>query len=279
MLSALTQNGPGQRAKTLARCAATAVSLLGILLICGAYLAIDPSVAAQTSAERRAEAKAAVRAIDEKRNEARADAEALAREVLSRTHADGEDQRVWANRVLKQAMTRAGEAASAVAEGAAVAPLPAEREVGAVAAGLAGEPGMSQVLIFMSLSVPKPSWRQWAAEAARAGVPLVVRGPSSNGLRATIEEIGDRLGVEEAGVAIDPRLFRLFDITRVPAVVAAPDGVPPCRSQGCADDAPPPFDRITGNIGLAAALAAIAAEGEAGRDAARKHLERLGVQP
>ena len=40
-------------------------------------------------------------------------------------------------------------------------------------------------------------------------------------------------------------------------------------------DVPPPFDAVAGNIRLAAALEAIAAEGGAGRDAAKRHLARL----
>ena len=64
-------------------------------------------------------------------------------------------------------------------------------------------------------------------------------------------------------------------MTRVPAVAVVPGGVPPCRSRGCADDAAPPHDLVTGNIGLAAALETVAGEGAAGREAARRHLERL----
>ncbi len=79
----------------------------------------------------------------------------------------------------------------------------------------------------------------------------------------------------EAGVAIDPRLFRLFGVERVPVVVAVPGGVPPCTSRGCANDPAPPHDLVTGNIGLAAALEIISAEGDAGRGAARQMLERL----
>ncbi|MDD9993706.1 MAG: TrbC family F-type conjugative pilus assembly protein, partial [Rhodospirillales bacterium] len=90
---------------------------------------------------------------------------------------------------------------------------------------------------------------------------------------------GDRLGGAEAGVAIDPRLFRLFGVTRVPAVVVVPGGVPPCRSRGCADDPAPPHDRIAGNIGLIAALEAVADEGDAGREIAKAFLERLGREP
>ncbi len=127
-------------------------------------------------------------------------------------------------------------------------PLPAERHAARIAAGAA------EVLIFTSLSVPAASWRQWAREAARSGAPLVLRGVAGDGLRATVKRIGERLGGAKAGVAIDPPLFRLFGVERVPAVVV----VPPCRSRGCTDDPAPPHDRVTGNIGLAAALEAVA---------------------
>ena len=127
----------------------------------------------------------------------------------------------------------------------------------------------------MSLSAPAESWRQWAGEAASIGAPILMRGVMKEGLRATAGRIGGLLDGAEAGAAIDPRLFRLFRIGLVPAVAAVPGGVPPCKSRGCADDPPPPFDLITGNIGLAAALEAIAAEGGPGRDAARRALLRL----
>lgn len=127
----------------------------------------------------------------------------------------------------------------------------------------------------MSLSVPATSWHAWAVEAARAGAALVLRGVADAGLRATVHAVGERLGGAQAGVAIDPRLFRLFAVERVPAVAVVPGGVAPCRSRGCVVDAPPPFDLVTGNIGLAAALEAIGAEGGAGRVTARRALERL----
>ncbi len=139
------------------------------------------------------------------------------------------------------------------------------------------------MLIFTSLSVPAASWRQWAHDAVRAGAPLVLRGVGAGGLTETAKRIGARLGGSDAGpgsksgasVAIDPRLFRLFGIERVPAVVVVPGGVPPCESRGCTEDPAPPHDLVAGNIGLVAALEAVAAEGDAGREAARWHLERL----
>ena len=204
------------------------------------------------------------------------DAARLVEEVLRKAGSD--DLGEWSRSILDCALKRAGEAARQTVPGRSgeTSPLPAERHAGELSGPRAGT---AEILIFTSLSVPAASWRQWAREAALTGAPLVLRGVSEDGLPATAREIGARLGGAEAGVAIDPRLFRLFGVTRVPAVVVVPGGVPPCRSRGCADDSTPPHDRVTGNIGLTAALEAIADEGAVGRDAARRHLERLGREP
>ena len=107
----------------------------------------------------------------------------------------------------------------------------------------------------------------------------MLRGVGDGGLPGTAKKIGERLDGAEAGVAIDPRLFRLFGIERVPAVVVVPGGVPACRSRGCAADSAPPHDLVTGNIGLVAALEAVADEGDAGREVAKAYLARLGRKP
>ena len=216
-----------------------------------------------------------------------ADAGKLVEQVLRKAGGnDGEVPGGWARDVIERALGRAGSAASRTVRGSRLGqapgspgqsadPLPAERLVAGITRGATGRAGTAEILIFTSLSVPAASWRQWAREAARSGAPLVLRGVSEDGLPATAREIGARLGGAEAGVAIDPRLFRLFGIERVPAVVVVPGGVPPCRSQGCTADPVPPHDLVTGNIGLAAALEAVVDEGSMARDAARVHLRRL----
>ena len=202
----------------------------------------------------------------------------LANEVLREAGGDGLAD--WSRAVIERALERAGKAAETVQSGpGASAALPAERQAVRTASGLAGRGNIPEIILFTSLSVPAASWRQWAREAAAIGAPLVLRGVGEGGLRATVMRIGDRLGGADAGVAIDPRLFRLFGIGRVPAVAVVPGGVPPCASRGCSNDPAPPHDRVTGNIGLAAALEAIAADGGAGRDVARRHLERLRGEP
>ena len=203
----------------------------------------------------------------------------LVEEVLRKAgENDGESLGAWSRSIVDRALERSGENARQTVPGSSgpsAAPLPAERHAGSLAGLAAGLGGTAEILIFTSLSVPAASWRQWARDAARTGAPLVLRGVGAGGLPKTAKAIGDRLGGAEAGVAIDPRLFRLFGVTRVPAVVVVPGGVPPCRSRGCADDPAPLHDRIAGNIGLAAALEALADEGAVASGLARRHLERL----
>ena len=207
-----------------------------------------------------------------------ADAARLVEDVLRKAGGnDGESLGAWTRSIVERALERAGAAARQSVPSATgpTAPLPAERHAGELSGPRSGT---AEILIFTSLSVPAASWRQWARDAARSAAPLVLRGLGEGGLPETAKRIGERLGGAEAGVAIDPRLFRLFGVTRVPAVAVVPGGVPACRSRGCAEDPAPPHDLVTGNIGLAAALQAIAEEGAHGRNVARRHLERIGEE-
>ena len=285
----------GQRARTLARCGkepAGRARWLARAVFCAFALAASnalaegPVRAGADPAEAEERAPKAARPTNVTPEEAAA--RALAEEALRAAHGAEENAGLeeWARSVMRDALEEAGEvapdtaaASRSEAGGETAAPLPAERQAAAMAAGLTDRPRIGEVLVFMSLSVPESSWAQWAAEAARAGAPLVLRGVSPAGLQATVKAVGARLKGHDAGVAIDPRLFRLFGVARVPAVIAVPGGVPACASPGCADDGPPPFDIVAGNIGLAAALEAIAAEGAAGRGVARVHLERLRARP
>ncbi len=205
----------------------------------------------------------------------KAEASRLVEEVLRKAGDGGLGE--WTRSIMDHALGRAGEPARRTVPGQAgqTAPLPAERHAAQIARGTTARNSAAEILIFTSLSVPTASWRQWAHDAARAGAPLVLRGVGAGGLRETARQIGARLGGHEPGIAIDPRLFRLFGIDRVPAVVVVPGGVPPCGSRGCAGDPAPPHDLVAGNIGLVAALETIAAEGHAGPAAAKAYLGRV----
>ena len=191
-------------------------------------------------------------------------------EVLRTAERHGpRDLESWSRSVIERALERAGRKPSGGSD-----PLPAEGHAGRLPASLSGRAGGPEVIVFMSLSAPAESWRQWSREAARIGAPLVLRGFGPDGLQAAVKRVGAYLD-RKGGAAIDPRLFRLFGITVIPAVAVVPGGVPPCESRGCLSDAAPPHDRVAGNIGLGAALEAVAAEGGPGRVAARRHLAAL----
>ena len=213
-----------------------------------------------------------------------AEAHRLVEDILGGADGDGGDALgEWSRSVIERALGRAGgtarrtmpESGTGASADGSLLPLPAERHARRLAGNAEGRNATADILVFVSLSVPAASWRQWAHDAARTGAALVLRGVGEGGLPGTAKRIGDRLGGAEAGVAIDPRLFRLFGIDRVPAVAVVPGGVPPCLSRGCAEDPAPPHDRIAGNVGLVAALRTVADEGTVARDVARHHLERL----
>ncbi len=205
-------------------------------------------------------------------NEARALVDAvLAESALGIDREMDGDLAAWADTVMADALSgQARAGGSAVAGGSA--------EPGDIGRALAPERERgAEVIVFMSLSVPEPSWRQWSAEAARIGAPLVLRGVAGGGIAETAGAIAARGA--QGGAAIDPRLFRLFRIAHVPAVAVVPGGVGPCTTPGCSRDAPPPHDLVSGNIGLGAALEAIARDGGSGRDAARRQLNALRGEP
>ncbi len=202
-----------------------------------------------------------------------ADASRLVEEVLRK--AGNGDLADWTRSIMDRALERAGAAAGqTVPEDSkySLTALPAEHHAESYAAR---RPASAEVLICTSLSVPVASWRQWARAAAVLDALLVMRGVGAAGLPTTARAIRDRLGDRNVGIAIDPRLFRLFDIERVPAVVVVPGGVPPCESRGCAGDSAPPHDIVAGNISLVSALEAIAAEGDVGHAVAKAHLARM----
>jgi len=149
----------GQRTRTLVRDGLFAVSALAL---CWAPALADDLAAKPDGA-----------ALDAARS--------LAADVMRRA-GDG-DLGAWTQGVIDRALARAGETArDAASESGTAAPLPAERHAARIGEGHFARPDSAELLVFMSLSVPAASWRQWAREAALAGVPLVLRGVADGGL-------------------------------------------------------------------------------------------------
>lgn len=116
----------------------------------------------------------------------------------------------------------------------------------------------SNVLIFVSFSMPKTSIKGWMQEAEKIHAPVIVRGLVDNSFKATIQKMRELVKDNQGGVQIDPNLFRQYGIKNVPAVVVR--NTKNClSSQSCIED----YDVIYGNVHLDYALQKIANENDA----------------
>lgn len=139
------------------------------------------------------------------------------------------------------------------------------------------------VFAFGSFSMPEEALKRLVQDAHAAQIPVVLRGFHGASLgdtaRAMHTLIGDT-GEETAqpqimgGVIIDPRAYRVFEITHVPAFVATAHPLPDCDGLTCSAP-PPPHDLIAGNITLKGALEILVTEGEEAPLQARAALARL----
>lgn len=82
----------------------------------------------------------------------------------------------------------------------------------------------SALRIFVTLDMPTASLRLLAAQAARIGAPLVLRGLKDRSMRATLAAIGRITGKGNAGWLIDPDAFTRFAIDKAPTFVVTDDG-------------------------------------------------------
>lgn len=98
------------------------------------------------------------------------------------------------------------------------------------------------LIVFVSLGMPEASLKQLAHEAEQVGARLVIQGLVNNSFGQTRARI-QALGIP---IDIDPPLFDLFEVTRVPAFVRCQTNTDGAVKEG--------HDRITGNISLLAAV-------------------------
>jgi conjugal transfer pilus assembly protein TrbC len=119
------------------------------------------------------------------------------------------------------------------------------------AQGLAPGPGL---LVFVSLSMPRPTLQRLVGQAARAKASIVLRGFANGSLRDTVAQVQGLIGARQVAVQIDPLAFDRFAVTRVPTFVLVRDGTRPvaCASGSCAPA--DSFLRTSGDVSLDYAL-------------------------
>lgn len=110
------------------------------------------------------------------------------------------------------------------------------------------------LVIFISLTMPRPTLERLLDQATQAGASVVLRGFADGSLRQTMAQLQTLIAERTIAVQIDPPAFDRFGITRVPSFVLVRNGArpQPCAAGTCA----PPGDylRIAGDVSLEYAL-------------------------
>jgi conjugal transfer pilus assembly protein TrbC len=147
---------------------------------------------------------------------------------------------------LPQTLSRTPIDLEALAQGYA-----SQTEVMTQAQGLATGPGL---LVFVSLSMPRPTLQGLVDQAARAKASIVLRGFANGSLRDTVAQVQGLIGSRQVAVQIDPQAFDRYAVTRVPTFVLVRDGTRPvaCASGSCAPA--DSFLRTSGDVSLDYAL-------------------------
>jgi len=125
-------------------------------------------------------------------------------------------------------------------------------------------------LIMISFSMPDDSIKGLFREAQRIGARVILRGMVDGSMQATASHLMALMGVDpqadeqeikrqaaeatQPAIAIDPTLFRRFDVNRVPTFVVPLAAPAPCSDQSCPT---PPYLKVAGDVSLAYALRAI----------------------
>ena len=128
----------------------------------------------------------------------------------------------------------------------------------------------SNVLIFVSFSMPQKSLKGWMREAEKIHAPVVIRGLVNNSFKATIQKMTELASDNHGGIQIDPTLFKTFNIKQVPAVVVTNSGncLP---NQSC----PNKYDVVYGDVHLDYALEKVSRQNDDLSSIAQTALETL----
>lgn len=213
------------------------------------------------------------RAIEARADEFKADAQALFDFATAKAEAQQDDAKAVVDGAHRQ-IEDLDVSSIAGGEG----PVDFDEMVAGVKAGMAQPKGAPLFVAFASLSMPEEALVKMIADTTRAGGVVVFRGFSADNPQTFIT--GIRKVVDQSGasnVAIDPRLFRSFGVDRVPTYVALSTDFEPCDQLDCVT-APPPHDRISGNISVEYVLEKFAGANGPGAPVSRLALSNLRGQ-
>lgn len=154
-------------------------------------------------------------------------------------------------------------------------PIDLDAMLAGAQSALSAPEGAPLFIAFASLSMPPEALSRMIADTTRAGGVVVFRGFSAGSPQpfiAGIRQVIDQQGA--SNIAIDPRLFRAFNVQRVPTYVALSRDFEPCDQLDCVSETPP-HDRISGNITTEYALSVFTDANGPGAGVARVALGNL----
>lgn len=108
------------------------------------------------------------------------------------------------------------------------------------------------LLVFVSLSMPKEALERIASQAQKAGATLLFRGLKGDSMAKMTEEVRKIIGNRDVSIAIHPPAFQQFSVARVPAVVIARPEAGSVLDNGCAPT--DTFVKVSGDVSLDYAL-------------------------
>lgn len=138
---------------------------------------------------------------------------------------------------------------------------------------LATQQQTPDLLVFVSLSIPREALQRLIDQAERAGATLVFRGLKGDSMMKMGEEIKAIVGDSNVSVAIHPPAFQQFNVSRVPAVVIAKPEASSVLDSGCSKAET--FVKVTGDVSLDYALEHIERKSPAWADVARLYGTRI----
>jgi conjugal transfer pilus assembly protein TrbC len=133
--------------------------------------------------------------------------------------------------------------------------------------------------IFVTLAMPEASLRALIAQAVRTDAVLVLRGAKNGSVRQTLAAARTLIGTQGVAWQIDPPAFTRYHVTTAPTFVLTKASAQPnaCGNGVCIPEGD--FAKVSGDVSLEYALAAIARGAPSVAADAEILLTRLHARP
>lgn len=112
--------------------------------------------------------------------------------------------------------------------------------------------GENRLLVFISYSIPKPTLERLIKQGSQVGAVFVFRGMVDGSMKKTQKSFFELKKNYGVGAMINPKLFSVFGVDRVPSFVVYNDSGQDLLKKAC--NSTPPFAKISGDVSVRYAL-------------------------